>query len=211
MDYIELGDFKPYKNALPPEERMKEKEIAFKLFDYQLRELIDLVKDKKSNLLLITTPLNLEVHPQETCAQSSSSTIVEVQQEIEAMIKNGEYKAAFPKITELARETYSNAKSYYLLGKINLGLGELAEARAALYKSTIFDCQNWRGNAVFNAIMKTQAKNRQVMLVDFDQHMASQLSQEGLFIDDIYPQNIFYQRMVNELLINLKKILSINE
>lgn len=211
MDYFELGEIKEYKNRLPGQDKMSEKELSFKFFDYQMRELIDLVKDKKSQLILITTPLNLEVHPLETCAQSTSNTVIEVQQEIEELIKSGEYKTAFPKILELSNETYSNAKSFYLLGKVSMNLGDLSRAREAFQKATIFDCANWRGNAVLNAIMKIQAEKRQVRLIDFDQLMAGALSQDGLFSDDLFPQNIFYQRMTADLLENLKKILSVND
>lgn len=211
MDYIELGATKEYKNRLPGPEKMREKEISFKIFDYELREMIDLIKDKKSNLILITTPLNLAVHPQETCAQSTSNTVIEVQQEIEEMIKEGNFKTAYPKALELANETYSNAKSFYLLGKASMGLGDQAQARSAFSQATVFDCANWRGNAVFNAIMKTQAKKRQVSLIDFDLEMSSSLSKEGLFSDDIFPQNIFYQSMMNDLTENIKKILSVND
>lgn len=211
MDYYDLGAVKEYQNRLPGTLKMEEKEVSFKLFDYQMRELIDLIKDKKSNLVLITTPLNLEIHPRETCAQSTNNNVIELQQEIEEMIKEGNFKTAFPKALELSNETYSNAKAFYLLGKISLGLGDLAMARSSFQKATVFDCANWRGNAVYNAIMKTHAKKRQVMLIDFDQLMASALSQDGLFSDEIFPQNIFYQTMITELLENLKKILRVND
>jgi hypothetical protein len=210
--YIELGPaIKEYQNRLPGIEKMKEKEISFKLFDYELRELIDLIKEKKSNLVLITTPLNLEIRPKEICSSSATNAIVEAQQEIDALIQKGNAKAAYPKAADLAQETYSNALSFYLLGKAALGQGDLRMAREAFHKATVFDCANWRGNAVTNAIMKSHAQKRQVALIDFDQFMASSLSKEGLFIDELYPQNIFYQSMMSELKEVLKKILSVND
>ncbi|MFA6238687.1 MAG: hypothetical protein WC635_15235 [Bacteriovorax sp.] len=212
MEYFDLGPkIAEYQNQLPGPLKMQEKEISFKLFNYELRELIDLIKDSKSNLILITTPLNLEIPPKEVCSQSTSNTVIELQQEIEQMIKEGNYKTAHPKALELAGETYSNARTFYLLGQASLGLGELQMARAALQQASAFDCTAWRGNAVYNAIMKSEAKKRQVMLVDFDQYMASALSKEGLFIDDIFPQTIFYQSMLVDLMENLKKLLSVND
>lgn len=212
MEYVDLGPkIVEYQNRLPGPLKMQEKEVSFKLFDYELREMIDLIKDKKSSLILITTPLNLEVAPKEVCSQSTSNTVIEVQQEIDEMIKTGNYKAAHPKALELANETYSNARSFFLLGQASLGLGELQMARIALQEASAFDCSTWRGNAVYNSIMKAQAKKRQVMLVDFDQYMSSALSKEGLFIDEIFPQNIFYQSMLIDLMENLKKLLSVND
>ena len=209
MNYIELGPLKEYLNQLPSMEKLVEKEISFKLFDYELREMIDLINDKKSNLILITTPINLEVKPHETCAHSSTKDLIELQLVIEKIIEEGNFKKAYPLALELSDESYSNAQSFYLLGKSSMGLGDLAKARDAFQKAAIFDCSSWRGNAVYNAIMKSNAKKRQVPLIDFDQYMASALSKDGLFIDDLFPQNIFYQTMISDLKENLNKILSI--
>ena len=211
MHYFELGALKEYHDREAAQARMDEKEISFKLFDYELREMIEVLKDKKSNLILITTPLNLEVLPKDICAHSTSNGVIELQQEIEEAIKNGDYKNAYPKALSLSQETYSNAQSFFLLGKSALGLGNLKDAREALQKATVFDCSNWRGNAVYNAIIKGEAGKHQVLLIDFDQYMTSSLSKDGLFIDEIFPQNIFYQNMMQELKELLKKVMSVNE
>ena len=210
MRYFDLGLLTEKKGQLSESEIMNEKEISFKLFSYQVRQLIEQVKENKSNLILMTTPLNLEIAPHQTCSFATSDKIIDAQKELEILIQSGDYKSAYQLALPLARETYSNATSYYLLGKILMGLGDLANARIAFQKATAFDCANWRGNAVYNAILKSQATLHQVILIDFDQYMASQLSHEALFNDDIFPQNLFYQTIIAELLVNLKKILSIN-
>jgi hypothetical protein len=210
MSYIELGPVKEYKNNLGGSDRMKEKEASFMLFQYELKEMIELVKDKKSSLVLITTPLNLEVPPKEVCSISTSQTVIEVQQEIEALIQQGNYKKAYSDSLALANETYSNAKSFYLLGKSSMSVGDLKLARESLNKATVFDCANWRGNAVFNSIIRSEAKKHQLHLVDFDLMMSSALSGEGLFLDEILPQNLFYQNMVTELKDILKTLLSMS-
>jgi tetratricopeptide (TPR) repeat protein len=210
MNYFELGLPKEYVNSLSGPQRIVEKEVAFKLFNYELRELIEVTKDKKSNLILITTPINLEVRPKETCLHSTTNNVVELQQEIENLLKEGNFKQAYPKALELSNETFSNAQSFYLLGRANMGLGNLAEARMNLSKASIFDCANWRGNAIYNSIMKSVAKKHQIRLIDFDQYLSSSLSKDGLFIDEIFPQNIFYQTMLKELQVNIKNILSVD-
>ena len=211
MDYFELGAIKEYQNHLPGMDKMNEKEIAFKLFDYEMRELSELIKDKKSNLILITTPLNLEIPPKEICTGTTTNTVIEVQQEIEDLINLGNFKKAYPEALELSNETLSNSKSFYLLGKAAMGLGDLKTAREALQKASVFDCANWRGNAIYNAILKSTAKRKQLPIIDFDQLMASSLSKDGLFNDEIFPQNLFYQSMIQELKETLKKILSVND
>ncbi len=210
MDYFEIGAIKEYKNVLPGNLKLDEKEISFKIFDYELKELIEFAHDHKSHLILLTTPLNLELRPKEICSNTTSKDIVDLQNEIEELLKIGNYKQAYPKALALSEATVSNALSFYLLGKAAMGLGNLAEARSSLAKSSVFDCSNWRGNAVLNAIIKKNALKYQLPLIDFDMDLSSALSKDGLFIDEIFPQSMFYQTMISELKNNLKKILSIN-
>ena len=208
LDYQDLNEQVVYESMLSSDEKLLEKEVSFKLFEYEVKELIDLIKDKKSSLVIITTPLNLTIEPKEVCIHSSSDDIALVQQEIDTDIKQGAFKIAYPKALELASITQSNALSYYLLGMSALGLGDIKSARESLNKATAFDCANWRGNAVYNAILKKYAHEKMAQVIDFDQFMSSQLLKDGLFIDEFIPQNIFYQFMVDELSGALKKILS---
>lgn len=211
IKYFDFSEFTPYKNFLAAPSKMDEKEISFKIFEYEVRELIQLSKDKKSNLVFITTPVNLEIEPKEVCAHSSNADVIELQQELASELKDGAYKSVMPKAQELAEATPGNARSFYLLGLSALGNGDKQLARETLSKASIFDCHNWRGNAVYNAIIKKEAKSGQIPVVDFEQYMNSNLSSEGLFFDEIMPQNIFYQNMIKELGDIIKKILSINE
>ena len=211
IKYFDFGEFTPYKNFLAAPRKMDEKEISFKIFEYEVRELIQFSKDKKSNLVFITTPINLEIEPKEVCAHSSNADVIELQQELAAELKDGAYKSVMPKAQELAEATPGNARSFYLLGLSALGNGDKQLARETLSKAAIFDCQNWRGSPVYNAIIKKEAKAAQVPVVDFEQYMTSNLSNEGLYFDEITPQNIFYQSMIKELGDIIKKVLSINE
>jgi hypothetical protein len=211
LRYYDLGAFKEYKSVEAAPQKLVEKELSFKLFNYEVKQLINLVKDKRSNLVFITTPLNLDIEPKEVCAHSTSNEIIELQQEIEAEIKAGSYKSAYPKSLDLAKATYSNARSFYILGKAALGAGDIRAAREALLQATVFDCSSWRGNVVYNSIIKNLAASSQLNVVDFDQLMSSQLSSEGLFFDELVPQNVFYQSMIKELGDILKSILSVNQ
>ena len=210
VTYFDLGEFHEYKNYLTAPQKLEEKELSFKIFEYEMKELINLVKDKKSSLVLLTTPINLEVEPKEVCAHATNDDVIGLQQEIEAELSAGAYKSVLPKALELSQTTVANARSYYLLGKAAMGSGDIKTARESLLKASVFDCASWRGNAVYNSIMKDLAKKNLVYLVDFDQDMTSKLSGEGLFFDEIVPQNIFYQNMIKELGDILKKILSVN-
>ena len=211
VQYFDLAEYTEYKSLLAGPQKLEEKELSFKIFEYEIRDLIEYVKDKKSNLVFITTPINLEVEPKEVCPQSSNDDIIGLQQEIEAELKEGAYKSAFPKARDLSQATFSNARSFYLYGKAAMGVGDIKTAREALLKASVFDCASWRGNAVYNAIIKGMAEKHLVQIIDFDQYMTSNLSKDGLYFDEIVPQNIFYQSMIKELGDILKKVLSVNE
>lgn len=211
MNYVEVGNPVPYTNHLPSTQKLEEKELGFKLFEYELHELASFVKDRKSHLVFITTPINLEVEPKEICTHATNPDLIGLQQEINSKLKEGLHKEVYPQVMELASETYGNAMTYYLLGKSALGLGELKTARDALLKASVYDCANWRGNAVYNAIIRKEAKKNLFNVVDFEQSMNAGLSSEGLFLDAIYPQGLFYQNMIKELGDILKKVLSVNE
>jgi hypothetical protein len=202
INYVEIDQYTEYKSFEASSLKLVEKEISFKLFDYQLRELIDYVKENKSQIIFVTTPLNLLAPPKEVCAHSSSDKIVEYQQEIEKELNEGAFKVAFPKIQELSEVSYA--------GKSAIGVGDQKLARESLLKANAFDCLNWRGNSIYNAILKSQAKKNQLELIDFEQLMSSNLEAENFF-DEIFPQNIFYQSIMKDLTEMLKKILSLNQ
>jgi hypothetical protein len=211
ITYFDVGPFKEYKSVEASSNKLLEKELSFKLFSYELKEMSDLIRDHKSNLVLITTPINLEIAPREICAHASNHMIVGLQQEIDADIKQGSFKKVYPKARELAQATPVNAMSFYLLGKAALGTGDIKTAREALIRSAAFDCASWRGSPVYNAILKAQAKKSQINLIDFDQYMNSQLSRDALFFDELVPQNVFYQNMIKELGDILKNIMSVSD
>lgn len=211
VSYLNIEDIKPYKNLISSTQKLEELEIGFKMFQYELKELIDIVKNKKTQIIFITTPINPDVPPKKVCQHANNDEIHIMQKEIQALIEKNEFKEAFPKIDMLAKTTFVNAKSYYLLGKAALGIGQLNIARDAFIKASVFDCQSWRGNGVYNAIIKNEAKAHFNSLVDFEQYMYSQLSKDGLFFDDLYPQNIFYQSIVKELAEVISQLLSIEQ
>ncbi len=209
MNYYVLEKLTEYNSKLPGHEKLVESELSFKLYTYQLRELIAFIKDKKSNLILMTTPLNLEIRPKEVCSHSTSNDIIELQQEIDDLNQQGKYKESYPKAFALSNETFGNALSFFQLGQSALGLGKTKMAREAFQKSTVFDCSHWRGNAVYNAIIKKEGGKQFVHIIDFDQFMSASLSKEGLFNDEIFPQTLFYYSVIQELEETIKKILSI--
>jgi hypothetical protein len=186
------------------------KELDFLYYKYELNEMVDYIKQNKSNIILITSPLNLLIPPRETCSESTTNTIVEVQQEIEDQIKNGDYKNAYNSAKLLEKESVANAKTHYLLGITAKYNNEILAARDALLKATLFDCYNWHGNSVYNSIILQTAIDYQTQVIDFEKETSfTNLQDEQVYIDEIFPQNIYYNNLINELTIIVKKYLNI--
>lgn len=206
MHYFELEAPKSYNNLQSSQFRQKEKELNFRLFNYEVQELIDLVKKHKSQLILSSTPINLQTPPHSSCPHTQNEKVIEMQQSIEALLKEGASKDALKEITSLAKINFANAQTFYLLGQAQMMNGDLKEAYYSLQKASIFDCDNWRGNAVYNAILFKKAQDNGVSFIDFDKITSEQLTKEGIFIDETYPHNALYIHFINEINTSLKRI-----
>ncbi|TNF31340.1 MAG: hypothetical protein EP319_02440 [Deltaproteobacteria bacterium] len=200
IKYIVLGDYpKQDSSTYTGKQKQDRLEIAFKIFEKEVIELIQYVKSKDSKLIIMTTPINLETEPKSVCENAKTQTMEDYQKDIELMISEGNKKKAYLKAKELAKISLTNAKSHYLYGKVSLDLGRFKEAREQLTMAAAYDCTQWRINIVFNKILEKIAKRNNVELVDFDMLVNQNLGRDTLFLDPIFPQVIYYQRALNEI------------
>ena len=190
-------------------ETMERNEYVFQMYNKELEDLIDYVQERNSILILITTPLNPDIAPKKSCAGTFPNEFAPLQNEVQKFLKEKDYKQAYEKSRELTLVANSNANVHYthaLIAK-NLGLDE--EAQRSLNLAQAFDCLNWRGNPVFNQIIKRQALNKEVILFDFNQMLVDQWTQDVLFLDEIYPQNLYFERMSRSIATRIKNILNL--
>ena len=199
MHYQDLVAISLNNEMISPEDKLNQKQISFLLYTQEIKDLIEWARAKQVKLIFITTPINSSVPPKEVCAHANTPSITEKHQEIAELLKSGQVKEAYNLSKGLAEITKTNAMSYYLLGKSAGMDGNHKVARMAYQKAFTFDCLEWRGNAVYNAIMLKEAIKKQIPVIDFDLEISSNSSPETTFIDDIYPQNIYYQGLAKEL------------
>lgn len=172
-------------------------ELTYKLFEYEIEELINYVRSKDSNLLIITTPVNLEVGPKEVCKNAITPSILKMQKIIEDGLKNEQYKSHYNQARELALKSIGNAKSHYLHGMIALNLLKYKESKQSLEKAEAFDCSRWRGSIIFNNIMKKKAERNNIHLIDFNEMTNINIGRDSIFHDELYPQHIYYQQLMD--------------
>lgn len=174
-------------------------EVTFSLFDVELDEFISFIKEKGSYLLLITAPVNLEVAPLKVCANASSETLDSYHRVLDKKLDEGKHKTLLNEIRKLSETSIGNSKTYHLLGRSSLGSGYYEEARAAFVKAAAFDCGNWRAHPVFNSLIKKKGLVSGIPVIDFDEIVNRHLGLNELFLNNHFPQSIYYGHFIEEL------------
>ena len=180
-------------------------ELTYKIYEYEIEELINYVRSKDSNLIIVTTPINLEAPPKTVCKNSTTKSIEDLQETLTEQIKEKRYKENYSQAKDLAHQSIGNAYSHYLHGIIALKLLKFNESREALEKAEAFDCKQWRGSVIFNNIMKQKAKRNKINLIDFNNLVNLNLGRDTIFQNQFYPQHIYYQQLMKLLESKIKK------
>ena len=200
---------KPFNKASSASVSQTRAELIYHYYKIQLEELAALAREKGSTLIYITPPVNLEIPPRVVCDNSVSNTILKEQSEIEKLMEKGSWKVANVRLKALLSQSLANAQTYFLLGKSQLNRGSLLEAKKNLNLAATYECGNWRSNAIFNKLIIDSAKKNGIKLVDFANIVESGLGRNITFVDEYYPQSIYYNKLQKEIILIIKSILKI--
>lgn len=188
------------------ESKLKQMEIGIRLFELEFEQLLDMIKRSKSRLIVLTTPINLDVPPKRTCENASTPSVVRKQNQLDQLLgqlpDRGAFEAAHRNLKKLAKITALNARSYFLLGKAAKKRGRFQEARDAMEFASALDCATWRTSMIHNIVIKhqTRIKHPKVEVIDFNQLVNGNYGrQPNLFKDQIYPRDVFYQKLLYKL------------
>src|SRR5690606_27995904 len=110
------------------------------------------------------------------------------------LIKAKDYKQAYDKSHELTLLASSNANIHYVNATVAKNIGKTAEALESLSFAQALDCEAWRGSPVFNSILRKMASERQIILFDFQKMIMNDWKKNVLFLDDIHPQNLYFEK-----------------
>ena len=183
-------------------------ETGLLLYRQQLIELVNLSKNKNSLLILTTTPVNLDIPPKKVC---SFTTTMDIDGEILDIKKTMEDdpKNAYSRTSRLILLHTGNAELLYLHGQISKRLGYNEEGIKTLLEASAYDCQPWRATEVFNSIIRSVSREHQVILFDFALMVDRDWNQNTTFFDETHPQNLYYQRGMQQLGMVIKDILKL--
>jgi hypothetical protein len=193
-------DEKAYLNKL---------ETELMLFQQHLIDLVNLSRNKSSLLILMTTPLNLDAPPKKTCTFTSTSEIDEEILKLRNLLKENNPKQAYSHSSKLTKKYVGNAELMYFHGQISKRLGQLTESVRALQIASSYDCQAWRVTEIHNSIIRKIASEYQVILFDFAEMVQEDFTKNITFFNELYPENKYYERGMEQLGLVIKKILKL--
>ncbi|MFZ4713538.1 MAG: hypothetical protein ACOYL6_07500 [Bacteriovoracaceae bacterium] len=210
VDRIDLNASPMYDDSsYEASEALLRLEVEFKLYTQEFQEFVEYVKSHDSVLILISTPYNLDVIPRKVCESSITSDYKAQLPNIENLKKEGDYKSILSLITDVLKTTPGNAILHYELGMALKNLGRKNEAIDELELAMAYDCELWRGGEVFNTITRRIAAKEEIFYFDFSQYVKDQWGMNELFFDELYPQNLYYERAMGNLGSLLKQHLKI--
>lgn len=186
-------------------------EMNFELYQIELTEMIRLAQEKDLHLLMVTTPLNLEVRPKLVCENAVSEEILALQKKILALIQKRDFKSSQSELEHLAPQSPGNAMTHFLLGYTAKNLGNLERAKKELELAAAYDCLPWRGGPVYNAIMMKKGLDHEVPVIDFHQLVYRDWDKNILFESELFAQDLYYQKLVTELALKLAPILGLGQ
>lgn len=190
-------------------QELARRELTIQMYRAQLEELIELSRQNSSLLILVTTPLNPDVPPRETCSVTMNEETQKSIEKLNQLIKRQDYKTAYQEALLLKYTSMGNAKVFYLFQKIAQSIGRNNEAKEAHDFVTAYDCEAWRSSSLYNQAMRLAADENDIILYDFDLYIKSQWGKNLLFFDEIYPQDLYYQKMITSLGQMLKRSLNL--
>ena len=183
--------------------------IHFKLYDESISALFSYIKEHGSYLIALTQPLNLDIPPKKSCDGSLDELSQEKIVEVTKKIKAKDFKGAYNISKDLILFANTNAKVYYLHGKITKKLGLMKEAKKSLELAIAYDCIQWRGNPIYNKMLRKAARNNDVLVLDFNKLVLKEWGSNTIFSDEIYPQNLYFERVTEALSFRIKKLLKL--
>ncbi len=173
--------------------------IHYQLYAYELKELVDFVRKKNKNILLITSPINHDTPPQKTCAPAKSSETETLIERVKSLIKEKDLKQAYSELKQNLDIIQSHAGLLFLMSKICLSTGNKEEAIKYAQLADSQECGRWRSNSVYNQIMRNVSQEEEIPLFDFAKIIEAEWGNNTTFIDKTIVQPLYYERAMKNI------------
>lgn len=168
--------------------------LSYKLYRYELQDLLEYTSENNISFLGITQPINLEVMPRVNCPGSYISQGPGPKAVLQ-LLNSGDTKSAYTLANDIALTSPSYAYGHYLLGKVHFARGNYEDAFKSYSNAAAYDCSSWRGNSIYNVLLKSLVSAYRAKVFDFQSFVYDHWKEGNLFADDIYPQDLYWEQM----------------
>lgn len=199
----------PVEEEVSEESYLKRLETEILLFEQQLVQLVQMSKDRNTLLILTTTPINLDQPPKKVCEFTTTPDIEAEILGLRDLLRANDPKSAYTKSSKLITQYTGNAELLFIHGQISKRLGKLDEASTTLREASAYDCSPWRATEMNNSIIRKVAKQHQILLFDFAKVVEDDFGKNTTFFDELHPQNLYYDRGMEQLGLVIKSILKL--
>ena len=119
--------------------------------------------------------------------------------------ENEDFKNAFNLGKELVLTNPYHSKINYLYSRVLFKLNKYDEALKYGEFAKVYDCANYGANPVYNSILRSVATEARYEFLDFHTFLADESSSNFVFIEEIYPQDVYLKKIIDALARKIKK------
>ena len=196
VNHLNLADIKPDDRALIDSDRQMLLSISYKLYELELEELFSIASRCQSRLILLTTPLALDVPPTRICESSSTIINRKALKETAKLLSQTKTTEAQTKLDLLAAEFPDNAMVHYLLGQTYKTLGNFDLAKKELELTKALDCAPTGATSIHNIILKRFASSMNLPIIDLDALVNAYYGRKILFTQTGSADPAFYTGLI---------------
>ncbi len=184
-------------------------EATYYIYQDYLRDLIDLIQERKSLPVIVTPSVNLLAQVKRACDNSIIDNITITQNEIKVLMDENKFKDAYGKIVALDKTAIGNARTKFLRGKVEFELGKFKDAKESLTFSKALECSPPKSSVIINSIQKKMALEKNIDIIKFDELINDNFGKDVLFIDEEKPQFIYWEKLLSRLTKKLQGLLDL--
>ena len=185
--------------------------MRFKIYQFEVQQIIDKVVEKKSKLILATAPVNLQAPPRKVCSNASTPPLEQKLASLDKHLESGKSKQVITELSKLKGIVLGHARFHHLLGRAYYRQGEFKQAKEYLSKANSFDCAPNGSSHILNNILRRKARENAVTLLDLDEKSNAHLGKNAIFNRDHYsryPQDKYYHHFLEQLATIINRSLS---
>ncbi len=187
----------------------KRKMIQFKIYEWGLDELFRYTQRNNSMLIPITTPLNYTLQKVEGCLGSIDSSGQEEYSKVTKLLQEKDFKQAYQTSQDLVSINNLHAPSLRRHAQISKKLNRNTESQKHYELSSIYNCNPKGSSIVYNQILKRKAEQYGTSYIDFYQMIFDFSYSDKTFLDETYPQDIYFEKLSSLLAIKIKRLLKL--